>query len=586
MQRETDIRMVSALQNLPGSVATNPGNGDAAWVVKCTGDTTSNYTVDCENLPVAALLDPATLRAWDVLLVGGGLAAFDLATQPVINGRPTLQLAAGSQLGGSGGAPTLSTQFGSANLTTIFGTTPTGQAQSKFSNGVISIGSNTTIAGFAFENVSITNYSTSNVLISGNTFTGSYSPTPGLGYYNINALPTIAFTGVSNVTISNNTLTNPNVQSYASAMGTLDAGGTGYVCGRDTRPTGAPALLTGVCLSGNAVRLTNSSDYSIANNVISGALDEAIRLDNPNGTITVNGNTITNMRMGTDTNIGATIFVRQNTGTSTIYIDNNSITANEEGRNLIESGGANSVNSGTTFNTTTYLGSNPPNNRSGNVVDALEVGVCRGRDSFPRAEDLYGDADILDQNCSPSSPPTMNFYARNNTINPNLTTQITNYFKYDGIDINVGSYSTFNAEITRNSVTVNDSGNAFTADFRGQASVNATISNNTLASQDTPIDILASTLSTQTPFSSGNITIDGNTLTQTVGSSSQVFAIQTSSNSLATFSVVPIYRIYAYMPGSGSPYSLSTVDAGNTSFARGTNFPVIDFNGTRILPLP
>jgi hypothetical protein len=65
-----------------------------------------------------------------------------------------------------------------------------------------------------------------------------------------------------------------------------------------------------------------------------------------------------------------------------------------------------------------------------------------------------------------------------------------------------------------------------------------------------PIDILASTPSTQTPFSSGNITIDSNILTQTVDDSSQVFSIQTSGNSLATFSVVPIYRIGAYLPGN------------------------------------
>jgi hypothetical protein len=124
-------------------------------------------------------------------------------------------------------------------------------------------------------------------------------------------------------------------QDAASAMGALDAGGTGSLCGRDTRPTGAPALLTVACLSCNA-----------------------IRLDNPNGTIT-------NMRMGTDTNLGSMIIARQNTDTSTISIDNNSITANEEGRNPIKSGGANSVNIGTTFNTTTYLGSDPPHNRSG-----------------------------------------------------------------------------------------------------------------------------------------------------------------------------------------------------------------------------
>jgi hypothetical protein len=580
MQRETDIRMTNVFQNLPGSVATNPGNGGAAWVVRCTGATTNTGTanVNCANASLDAMLAAAGTN--DVLLVGGG-ATSNLATRPLENGRPTLRLGVGTQLATSGNSPTLATQFGSANLTPIFGTTV--GAQPAFSNGVISIGSNTTISGFSFTNTSITNYSTSNVVISGNTFTGSYSPTPGLNTYNINALPAIAFTGVSNVAISGNTITNPNVQSYASAIGTRDGGGTLEVCGRDTRPTGAPALRTDTCLSGNAIRLTNSSDYSIANNSISGALDEALRLDNPNGTITVSGNTITNMRMGPDTNIGAAIFVRQHSGSSTIYINNNSVAANEPGRNLIASSGGNSVNAGTTFNTTTYE-PNPTNKSSGNAVDALEVGLCRGRDSFPRGGDIYGDADILDQNCSPASPPTMNFYARNNAINPSLTSQNINLFDYDGIDLNIGSYSNFNAVISGNSATVNADGNAFTADFRGQTFVNATISNNTLTSVQEPIDILASTLSTQTPFSSGTITINGNTMTRTAGDPAELFEIQTSSDSLSTFSVVPIYQIYAYTPGSGSPYSRSTVDAGTTSFATGTNFPVFNFNDVRILP--
>ena len=41
------------------------------------------------------------------------------------------------------------------------------------SNGTIGIGSNTTIEGFNFVDASITNYSTSNVRIAGNSFKGS-----------------------------------------------------------------------------------------------------------------------------------------------------------------------------------------------------------------------------------------------------------------------------------------------------------------------------------------------------------------------------------------------------------------------------
>lgn len=576
MQRETDIRMINVYQDLPRSVATNPGNGGAGWGVSCTGTTTSSYTVNCENANLTALLT-SSLSANNILLVGG--QGTSIGSIDADLGNQTIPLPAGIALTAAINAPTISTQFGNANLATIFGT-PTGtQLIPKISSGIISIGSDTTIAGFSFDNVSITNYSTSNVVISGNAFTGSYSPTLGAGplNYNQNALPTIAFTGVSNVTITGNTFTNPNVQSYASALGTLGGGGTGPVCGRDTTPPGGPALLSGVCLSGNAIRLTNSSNYSITNNAIAGALDEAIRLDNPNGTITISGNTITGMRMGPDTNIGAAIFIRQHSGTSTIYIDNNNILDNQAGRNLIQNNGTNSVATGEMFQTTTY-DSNPTNKRTGNVIDALEIGLCRGRDSFPRAGDLYGDANILDQNCNPAAPPTMNYYARNNTIDPSQITQNQNLFDYDGIDFNIGSYSYFNALLSGNTVRVNADGNAFTTDFRGQVYANLSIINNTLTSSQEPFDMLASTLPIQTPYSSGTITIESNTLRRTQGNANQLFEIQTSSNTNTAFSIVPVYRIFA--PGYGAP----NVDSGNATFAVGTNFPVIYFNDIRILP--
>jgi hypothetical protein len=285
--------------------------------------------------------------------------------------------------------------------------------------------------------------------------------------------------------------------------------------------------------------------------------------------------------MGTDTNIGAAIFVRQHSGSSTVHINNNNIFANQGGRNLIADNGTNSITSGTTFRTETYTGNNPPDNSNGNVIDGLEVGLDRGRTSYGRADDLYGDADILNQDDNQPTPPTMNYYARGNTIIPN--TNDSNLYDYDGIDINIGSYSTFNAWISGNSVIVNARGNAFTADFRGQVFTNILISDNTLYSQKEPIEILVGTLAIQTPTSSGNVTIQNNTMTRPSGST--LFEITTSSRSAAAFTTIPTYRINATQPGTNIPYSTSAIDATNAIWSLGTNWPIIYFNDAYLLPI-
>jgi hypothetical protein len=145
VQRESEIRMISALQTLPGSVATNPSLGGAAWGVRCTGTTTSSYGVSCGNANLDAMLAAAGNNE---ILLAGGDAASDLSGRPLVNGRPTVRLPLGTQLAASGYAPTLATQFGPVDLTAIFGSTV--GAQPSFSNGVISIGSNTTIQGLQF----------------------------------------------------------------------------------------------------------------------------------------------------------------------------------------------------------------------------------------------------------------------------------------------------------------------------------------------------------------------------------------------------------------------------------------------------
>lgn len=562
VNRETDIRLSTAQVDAPNTVALDPSTGQA-YIVRCTGTTTSSYQVNCGY---ANALDALNAGASNAVLIANGTPTNNLGGQ-------TLRLAPGTSLTNGSNAPTLNTQFGPASLQTIFGTSR-GPAPS-FNNGVISIGSNTTIAGLSLTDTTITNYSTSNVLIANNQFTGSYSPTPGLSTYNANALPAVQLVGVNNVTISGNTFTNPNLQSYRSAKGTDEnTGQLEDICGRAvTRP--GFTKLSGICLSGNAIRMTNGGNYSILNNTITGALDEAIRLDNPNGNILVKGNTISGMRMGPDTNIGATIFVRQNAGISNILIEQNTVIANDPGKNLIADMAGNSLASGVITPV-----KDDTEDDFGNVIDALEVGLCRGRVSFPRADDLYGDADILPQDCSPGSPPTMNYTAKANILIPSTNASKPGEYDYDGIDFNIGSYSTFNSYVSGNTVIVNTAGNAFTSDFRGQNFSTVTIAGNNFSSQNEPIDILTQTITTPTPFSAGTINIFGNTLENFIsGRRDSILKITTASFSLTQS---PVQKYFINAPGytAGSP----EVKAENARFGTNVKQPDIYFNGEYILP--
>ena len=592
MQRETDIRMINVYQDLPRSVATNPGNDGAAWVVRCTGDTTNTpaaTNVRCDptyaNNPLA-IVNASTDN--DVLLVGGGLATADISTgvgnrvQQDAQGRWTLQLPVGTSLASATSAPTVVTQFGSANLATIFGT-PVG-GQPSFSNGVISIGSDTTIAGFGFTNVSITNYSTSNVLISSNTFTGSYSPTPGSTNYNQNALPTIAFAGASNVTIAGNTFNQPNVQSYVSTTGT-----GGNVCAPDSSYP-ANTYTDGICLSGNAIRVGQtaagvvSSNVTISGNTISNALDEGIRLDNVNGAITIQNNTITGIRNGPNTNMQAAIFIRQWSGSSQINVANNMITNNQPGINLIATGS--SVASGTFTNYTT--GSGSVDNQ--NVVDPLEIGLCRGNLTFSnRSGDKYGD-DFGGFNCDQASPASMTYIAQNNTLTPSIN---SNDFDEDGIDLNVGSYGILNAQIINNNVSIrSDRNNAYTTDFRGAANVNILVSGNTLRSTNDPIDISAGTIAGLTSYANtgGTITITGNIFENYSDSTPPInlFDITTRASNLANSytnspPVTPIYSITALnnITIPSTQFSSANIDFSQTpNITNAIDFPLFYLNGS------
>ena len=569
VERQIDVRLDSAQVNLPGTTAINPATGQP-WVVRCAGTTSGSYQVNCGYANALAAIQAGTS---DVILLANGTPSTDLSGLV----GATIRLPAGTSLTNGSNAPTLSTQFGGASLAPIFGTS-VGSTPS-FSNGVISIGSNTTIAGLDFTNTSITNYSTSNVLIANNKFTGSYSPTPGLNTYNENALPAISLAGVSNATISGNTITDPNIQSYASATGTTDSVGppplTEPVCGRED-PT-STTYQSGICLSGNAIRIGNSqsgsasSGLTITNNIITGALDEAIRLDNPNGTVLIKGNTITGMRMGPDTNIGTAIFVRQNTGESVITVENNSVRGNVAGRNLIPTGG--SVSSGT-FTATT---SRP------NVLDGLEVGLCRGDATFPRAADKYGDG--LIGNCSASSPARMTYYARNNYLAPssNATSLTIRQFDDDGIDFNIGSYGVFNAVVENNTVVItSNTNNAFTADYRGNNNTTTTISGNNFTSTNEPISIEVQTAAGLSTYGQGFVTINNNTLINTGASNDLIELTSAARNSSIANPNPPNYYLTVLNPA----YDSSLYDLGTTNFDTPSNndYPIFYVNGIKVLP--
>lgn len=520
MQRDVDLRMVSAQQNLPGSVATNPGNGGANWVVRCTGTTTNTgtATVSCANPTLDTLL--AAAGPGDVLLVGGG-ASSNLGGQ-------TLRLGVGTSLSGSGSAPTLATQFGSVNLNPVFGSGV--GAQPAFDNGIISIGSNTTIAGFSFTNTSITNYSTSNVLIANNTFTGSFTDNPtdlataqAFGPINVsaNALPAIQLVGVSNLTIANNTFIYPQAQTYQSQSG-QDGN---FVCNQSgINPDG-------FCLSANAIRLNNSTNATISNNNVTGALDEAFRINNPTGTLLISNNTISEMRMGPDSNIGSAIIIGQSQGSSTIQILNNSISNNSRGVYSVVTA-ANQSNVAVDTN-------------GKNVIDPIEIGHCRGSVSYPRTQDLYASPDFSG-NCA--SPTSMNLTISGNQISlPAITSGRQDG---DGIDLNIGANAILRTRISNNKVltlgqprTGNIGDNDLTFDIRGNSDVTIDITNNFIQNAG---DAAIGFSLQNTPFAnqpgSTRITISENTFGSGVTTTVEADLVRN------TGSPVSVYEVY----GSGN----------------------------------
>ena len=377
VSRERDVRITQVTINKPNTIAVNPATGNP-WTVRCVGVTTNGSTCSYSDLTGAARAGSS-----DVILLANG-------TTSNLNGSQ-VNLPAQVTLSSTSTAPSLNTQYGTANLSGFFGSGSSGAAPAVI-NGVLGIGSGTTISGLAFTDATITNYSTSNVLISSNTFTRSYSPNPtGI---NSAARPSIDFNGVSNATIANNTFTDPAVKSFT---------------GTDTA----------TYLSGRAISLTSSNGISIANNTISGALGEGIGLDNATGSVSITNNTISGMKAGPDTNLEAGIFVRNDSGTATINIEGNTVKDNTALR----------LNADGTTNTVAQ-----------NSSDGIEVNACRGS-SFATADRF---TDGLYGTCAGTA--TITATIKNNTVSNLLGGA-------DGLDMNVGTGGTLNLTASGNTVT-------------------------------------------------------------------------------------------------------------------------------------
>ena len=272
-----------------------------------------------------------------------------------------LAIPEGAVLSNGSNAPTINTQYGTASLSSIYGSGNSTTAPT-ITNGTLTVASNTTISGFAFTNASITNRSTSNLLIANNTFTGSAN---GNGAINLD--------GVTNLTIRGNTITDPTASTL---MWT-------------SNPYNEVSAISSQIARGISVK--NSDNISILNNTISNALGEGIYIQEigTSANNLIQGNTIQGMKVDiNDSNLEAGIFVANNKA-GYIKIDSNTVKDN----NLTNGGIART-----------------------NASDGIEVNICRdGANSM----NYVGLATVSGAPCSTTT--TLTAIITNNTIN-NLRT--------------------------------------------------------------------------------------------------------------------------------------------------------------------
>jgi len=342
VEREIDVR-ISEVRIQGTQIAQNPDTNNA-WVIRCVGTNASGN--NCEYNSLAAAVNAGSSN---VILVADGLATN-------LNGG-SLAIPQGAVLSNGSNAPTINTQYGTANLSTIYGV---GSANTKptITNGTLTVASNTTISGFAFTNASIVNRSTSNLLIANNTFAGSAS---GYGAINLN--------GVTNLIISGNTIADPTPTTLAWVSAPYN--------------DGAPATSSQIARGISAI---NSDNISILDNTISNALGEGIYLQDigTSKNNLVQGNTVQGMKVDVnDSNQEAGIFLTNNKP-GFITINGNTVKDNN-----LTNGGIGRVN----------------------AADGIEINSCR---DGANAMNYVGLATVSGVACSQATTLTANI--TNNTI--------------------------------------------------------------------------------------------------------------------------------------------------------------------------
>lgn len=346
--RQIDVRISEVRIQKGTQVAQNP-NTNNAWVIRCVGTNSSGNNCDYNTLAAAVNAGRS-----DAILIADGQATN-------LSGG-SLAIPEGAVLSNGSNAPTLNTQYGSANLSTIFGA-GNPNLRPTITNGTLTVASNTTISGFAFTNASITNRSTSNLLIANNTFNGSAN---GNGAINLN--------GVTNLTISGNTITDPTAS-------TLNWTSSPY-------NDGVAAVSSQIA---RGISVKNSDNVRILDNTISNALGEGIYIQDigTSRNNLIQGNIVQGMKVDiNDSNLEAGIFVANN---KTGYIKINSNVVRD---NNLTNGGVARVN----------------------AADGIEVNICRdGADAM----NYVGFATVSGAPCSQTSTLTADI--TNNTIN-NLRT--------------------------------------------------------------------------------------------------------------------------------------------------------------------
>jgi len=440
-----------------GRVALRPGSG-RPWVVRCVAKAATPAASACGYRSLAQALQGS--GPGDLVLIGRG-AAVDLEGQSLV-------IPGGVQVVGAGNAPTLTTQWGSISLAGLLE-----EPREPVRQGVLVLTGGNRIRGLRFAGVTLRSQQPpgargQTLEISHNRFEGSYSDNPG--GLSPRALPTVWLQGGEGLLLANNHLRRPEVRSLPSALGSSDADPSVLVsvCGRGRRSQ-RPSGQRQTCLSGNAIRLDHTGTTTVVGNRVIEALDEAIRIDNPKGSIQVTGNRIDAMRQGPDSNMQAAIFTRVTEGNARVSIRHNLITANAPG--LLEPfAGPEALEGGLRWN-----------QKERNLVDPIEIGLCRGDQTFFRAEDKYGDPEYGSGDCRTQA--TLALVVEGNRIRPGRGSDA------DGIDYNIGRGGRLQAHTVANRVEEIGEGNsAYTVDLRGDGQVQETIRSNHF-SADTGISI-------------------------------------------------------------------------------------------------